>query len=609
MKQQFYQINLMLIAIGAILLSCTIFQVRADLAYGEISGQLSGFRYALFFFAVCVLLLELTGTKYKFTFSLPDSLLLILFGWVFLSYDRELDLHPGKIFFIGGLILLWFLLRFALQRIQPLRFLFLFILIGTGILTSIWSFIHMYGNANAQGSIFKDVDFAFHCGLMGGYLAMLLPLSLSLILRLKNCSKLHWYEWRTRLYYGGWIGFVLLFAGLTACNDRVAWVAGIFASVWVGWVQTTGWKRIKREIRLRRTFFALTTLFLFLFVVGLPEVARLLKLESPGQHSLMWNVTTRAILDHPFQGNGIGSYPVCYARTQAAYFASGLASDTEKAAAGYPAFASNEYLHIGLEQGIVGLLLFLLWIGFTLYYGIRHRMTGACGSILVLIILSMYGSPLQLPSFWILFIILSAICVTDATGRYKPGTKAFPYIGAFTAIICLAFLLMQKNPVPLYKEWKTLKTLYEKGDYRAAATGYRDLYPDLRHRSEFLTEGAYCLSACGETEEAARWIDRALLLSADPGLFYFRAELYRRKRAYPEAEACLKKVIGILPEKTESYLQLARLYASPAYYQPEKLEKITRRIMQLHLQENRNEIRELKRRLRVRRSAFSSGPQ
>lgn len=606
MRNLFHQINLMLTAVGAILLSCSIFQGRSDLAYGELVGQLSGFRYALLFFAVCVLLLEVTGPTHKFTFSLPDGLLVVLFGWAFFSYDRELDLQPGKILFISELLLLWFLIRVVFQRIPTMRFLFLLIFICMGLLTSVWSLIHVYGNATAGRSIFREIDFAFHAGPVAGYLALLLPLCLSLILRLRNCRKLRLNEPGTGLYYLAWIGFVLLFAGIAACNDRVAWVASLGASAWVGWMQITGWAGIKRTVRRHRIFFALSSLFMFFFVVGLPEAARLLKLEAPGQRSLMWNVTAQAILEYPFIGTGIGSYPVRYAKAQSAYFASGMASDTEQAAASYPAFASNEYLHIGLELGIVGLLLFLLWIGFTLYYGIRHRMAGTCGSFLALAILGMYGAPLQLPSFWILFIILSAICVTDVTGRYSPVSKAFPYIGALTAAVCLVFLGMHKNPVPLYKEWKTLERLYEKGHYRVAAEGYRYLYPDLCHRSEFLKEGAHCLQECGEMEEAARWIDRALLLSADPALFYFKAELNRRIRAYPEAEACLKEVIGILPKRTESYFRLARLYTDSGYYRPEELKATVRQIVQLQLQGTTKEIRELKRRFREWESAFSS---
>lgn len=597
MRHLLYQLNLMLTAVGAILLSCTIFLSRADLACGEIAGQLSGFRYALLFFAACVLLLEVTGPIHKFTFSLADGLLAALFGWALLSYDRALDLHPEKMLFIGSLLLLWFLVRFVFQRIPSMRFLFLLIFISTGIFTSLWSFIHVHGNAGAGGSIFEEIDFAFHAAPLAGYLALLLPLCLSLILRLQNCRKLRLSEPRTGLYYLAWTGFVFLLAGLTACHDRLAWVAALGASAWVVWIRITGWRRIKPAVGRYRIFLALSTLFLFLFVIGLPQAARVLKLESPAERSLRRNVAIEALSEHPFLGNGIGSYPVCYARAQASYFACGPALKEEKAVAASSCLVSNEYVHIALELGLAGLLLFLLWIGFTLYYGLRHRMAGVCGSLLSLSVLGMYGGPLQQPSFWILLIIFSAVCVTGTPPRYPRGPKAFPYIGAFTALICLIFLGMQKDPVPLYREWKTLERLYERGDYRAATGGYRYLYPALCHRSEFLKEGAHCLEECGKRDEAIGWIDRALLLSADPELFYFKADLERRKRAYPQAEACLKQVIGILPDKTESYFQLARLYADSGYYRPDKLEETIGRIVRLQLQGETKEIRQRKRRL------------
>ena len=66
----------------------------------------------------------------------------------------------------------------------------------------------------------------------------------------------------------------------------------------------------------------------------------------------MWKITTKAIQKQPITGTSLGGFPAAYAETQAEYMASGKATEQEKLVAGCPEYAFNEYLQIGLEQGL-----------------------------------------------------------------------------------------------------------------------------------------------------------------------------------------------------------------------------------------------------------------
>ena len=57
-------------------------------------------------------------------------------------------------------------------------------------------------------------------------------------------------------------------------------------------------------------------------------------------------------------------FPSAYGDVQAAYFASGNASETEKYVAGNPEYGFNEYLQIAIESGIIGLLLFFTFFSY-----------------------------------------------------------------------------------------------------------------------------------------------------------------------------------------------------------------------------------------------------
>ena len=69
----------------------------------------------------------------------------------------------------------------------------------------------------------------------------------------------------------------------------------------------------------------------------------------------MWKITAKAIQKQPITGTGLGGFPAAYAEAQAEYMASGKATEQEKRIAGCPEYAFNEYLQIGLEQGVVGI--------------------------------------------------------------------------------------------------------------------------------------------------------------------------------------------------------------------------------------------------------------
>ena len=79
------------------------------------------FHFTSLLLAGGVLLMEFTTKKSRFIFSLPDALLLLLFGIVLISYDKDENLQPERFLFIAQLVALWFMLRGALQAHQELR--------------------------------------------------------------------------------------------------------------------------------------------------------------------------------------------------------------------------------------------------------------------------------------------------------------------------------------------------------------------------------------------------------------------------------------------------------------------------------------------------------
>ncbi|MCC8143062.1 MAG: hypothetical protein LIO97_03520 [Tannerellaceae bacterium] len=222
------------------------------------------------------------------------------------------------------------------------------------------------------------------------------------------------------------------------------------------------------------------------------------------------------MLEKPLQGSGIGSFQSAYANKQADYFALGIASEQEKLIADCPEVASNEYLQLGVELGLIGLFLFIAWLGVSFYYGVTHKQFGACGGILAMAIFALYSYPLQLPAFWALLVFFSAICVTDVRVRESDKYKTYPYIGALAALLSCYIFYVQKDNYWKYKDWQEAKILFRNHSYVKATSRYQALYPYLQHDTNFLVEGANSLQKTGAHEEALQWLERALQIAPNP---------------------------------------------------------------------------------------------
>ena len=311
-----------------------------------------------------------------------------------------------------------------------------------------------------------------------------------------------------------------------------------------------GWKQTKKAIQKHIQLFAISSIILFVAITAVILVGNIQKAQAGDRRLLIWNITTQAIMEHPVTGIGIGGFPATYAKEQSAYFETDTASSKEKQTATCPQYAYNEYLQIGLELGITGLLFFIFWLAFSLYYGIRHRQIGASGGILALGIFALYSYPLQLPTYWVLLLFLTTICVTNPKHNKQRAQRSIPYISAIAAILTYILFYGQKDTYYTYREWKTLQD-----------------------------EGAECFYKTGQHDIAIKWLDRALKLSAAPELYYAIAKNEKAIKQYQKAESYLLEISRILPEQGYTYFLLAKLYTNPSFLHPDKFHKAAKRFL------------------------------
>lgn len=572
MNKLFDFLQLLLLSTSGMLLLCIIFAINPGIYHGEVIGRICWFHYASVAFAGSLLFMELTSRKRVFIFSLPDVLVLLLLGIVLVAYDKQLNIQPDKLIFISQLVALWFMLRISLQRYPELRIFFVSIALFFGTVCAI-SCIRLYFGNFSDHPILKLLDGAVPLGLSTGYITVMLPISLNMFLRFRNCKKLSCWESRTFLFYLACVGFISISVALCLRMNLSVLIVSAVSCCWVCWMRMIGLTKTKEAIYKYRKLFVVASLMMLLFIAaGLLLSAVSFHSGAVQKHLLIWNVTTNVIIKHPFLGTGLGSFPSVYAKAQADYFTSGIASDTECGIGMCPDYPYNDYLLMGVEVGVVGLLLFMLWLAFSVYYGIKHNRIGCSGGVIALVVFALYSYPLQLPTLCVLLIFLTTMCVTKKGSSFQ-GLKSLPYIGILIAIVSCAIFYAQKDSVHIYKEWKSSRDLYLANHYELAAYRYEKLYFSLYHRPDFLYEGATCFNKIGKYSTAVVWLERAMQLSANPQIYYAMAMNDEALGNYEDAEFYLEKITQILPGHCRGYLMLVQLYANASFYHPDKLKK------------------------------------
>ena len=557
-------LHIFLLSTGGTLLLCTPLIHTTELVNGLVIGKMCWFHLVMLFFSVCVFFVALTKRATAIAFSSSDLLLLTFTGIVLITYKWSLNPEPEKLIFTGQLVILWFLLRYILTAYREFNFFFLFVGMLTGLVEAVWGMQQLHGYAYSNHSLFRLTGSFFNPGPYCGYLAAVLPVCLWAALKFQK-----------GMHYFAWICVGAILIVLPAGMSRSAWMAAVVACGWVYWTERIGWEKAKAAYKRYKNatipFIAIVAILAGCAIAGVYGMKR----DSADGRLLMWKVTGKAIAGQPLAGTGLGGFPAAYAEAQGEYFATGTATGQEKQVAGCPEYAFNEYLQIGLEQGIGGLIVFVLWLGSMGYYGIRNRQHGAVGGVLALAVFAVSSYPLQLPSFWMILVFLGAICVTkDGTQARSSAlsvSSAYPItIISLLSLASVCLFILQKGQYEVYKRWGRMQTVYNNKAYESVSEDYKDLHDKLKHKPEFLFEEAQCLSKTGRYAEAIRVLERAKRLSGDPMIRYMIAKNRQATGDYREAERELLHAIGILPERLYPYYLLAKLYAEPAFYQADK---------------------------------------
>lgn len=435
-------------------------------------------------------------------------------------------------------------------------------LILLGVSEAVRGLCQLYGHLASHHSLYAMTGSFFNPGPYSGYLATVLPICFH--------QWLAGNKWQ-QMFLGGAV--LLILCVLPAGMSRSAWLAAGGACLCVyawhmDWADK--FRLLWQQQRLRVVMAMIGGLCILLLVSHLLFV---LKPDSARGRLFMWKITCRAIAEKPLTGHGIHNFAAVYGNAQEAYFAAGDYESWEERVAGSPEYAFNEYLQAAVEWGVPLTLCGLAAIVICLYIGIKKRRYGICGAILSLMIFSFSSYPLQLPVFIVTFIALLLACVC--------GNSRWEWIGlAILAVAVGGFRL--KNDLRIEqacREWMNVRVLYNAGAYESGEREYVSLYPLLKERAAFLFEYGHGLHKLRRAEASNRIMREALKLSCDPMILNIMGKNYQQKGDYLAAEECFIRSTHRLPGRIYPYYLLAKLYAEPAFRQPDKFETMKRIVL------------------------------
>lgn len=183
------------------------------------------------------------------------------------------------------------------------------------------------------------------------------------------------------------LAFFLGMIVLPASMSRAAWLALIVA------LSLFAYKEKKFRLFFKRRRYAIGILIVLLLTFMAATFA--IKKDSALGRFHIWNVECKAISKMPLTGYGYNTALGVYGETQAEYFSKKSHSDWAERVAGAPVYAFNEYLKVGIEYGILVMLLFIFILMLSLKSLIKQNSPMAYGMI-TLCVFAFFSYPFSL---------------------------------------------------------------------------------------------------------------------------------------------------------------------------------------------------------------------
>lgn len=396
-------------------------------------------------------------------------------------------------------------------------------------------------------------------GIYANYIVVLLPFSFAVFL------------------FNNKIGIVKISAGaiciislamIIILNARTAWIACAISILYIIIHHNKLSTLIKSFLkpRGRKLLFIVIAFFL---TISFAFALYSMKKDSADGRIFVWQRCIEMIKDKPILGSGYGSYINSYNHNQIKYFEHHPNDHKNIKLADEGVYAFNDYLQITVEQGIIGLLLFLVII--YLSFNFNNKITSSAdnrlliasrASIIAFLICGLFSYPASIASIEFVFFIFLAYNSTFNRPVFTLDINIKKIIPIAFVIISLTSIIgiKQINNYIKCTEWqKAFIDFGKKADPKTLMT-YEKISPSLKHSFEFLFNYGVSLSKSGKFQESIDVMEQAKKICIIYDLFYTLGSNYENIGNYKKAEENYKNASNLIPHKLTPKYKLFKLY-------------------------------------------------
>ena len=319
------------------------------------------------------------------------------------------------------------------------------------------------------------------------------------------------------------------------------------------------WQRVPASNRLKATI-------LFVIIVVSLVGLYFLKKDSANGRFLIWKCSWNLFLDKPIFGHGIGGFEAHYMDYQATYF-------RENPDSKYTILADtvqhpfNEYIRIGVDYGIVGVLILLGCIFFVAFCYKNKKEENAFNQAALLCLISIgtfsfFSYPFLYPFVWLMcFASIFIIILTYAeifSFRFSIlARKAICFL--FLGFSVFALMRLHTNR-KAQKEWRRLSTRFVGKDSESLFQQYEDVYYVMKNDRYFLYNYAAVLYDGKAYQRSLMVANECRRAWADYDLELLIAENYVKQHKYEEAEKHFRLASEMCPNRFAPLYKMVLLY-------------------------------------------------
>lgn len=263
-----------------------------------------------------------------------------------------------------------------------------------------------------------------------------------------------------------------------------------------------------------------------------------------------------AVNSSPWFGTGLGSFLHTYSE-HLMPFLSRPEHEHWKAIVSVPDYAFNEWLHVAVEQGFIGCLLWGSLAAITLRRLWRSGSPWCYGAI-ALCVFSLFSYPMHLLPFQLLVVVMLAIATQqEEPPKFQRMKKKRLIIVASMLTLFSAIIYQQARPrLDAIDHYRPIRGMTSP----AFSEAYKESASYLREYPHFLFDYAKLLRASGNFNESNFMLQQGRRVSADPMFLIVMGNNYKSMGAYAQAASTYKLAAARYPNRVYPLHQLMQLY-------------------------------------------------